>query len=400
LTPKDIFYIKPEGSLGCFAFFLSSFSLIERVAKRMMKSWRLLDLPTDSYAESTMALSPALMRARKEGLVPDTVALFTFRRPSVVMGYYISPDFDVDLEFCRGHDIAVKRIPTQGLIFGHPGYILAGLYVHRRFLPEGMAEAFRKVNEGVARRIEREWNLRARHRPLNDLEIEIGGKWKKIGPHSLAFDGEVAVERVGLTITPMPMHLAEKALIPPPEKFADKEAKSISERVGSLEEGLGRPVSLVEAKGMVTRALEETFDISLRPGEITQAEKEFRQSFIDLYDNDPWFFAKSTRRRFANLPPGAIVSQFVYKVSAGPIIRVNLCVHQDRVYEVLFTGNMQPSRREMPEELEDALRNIPAREAEVEEILRKEWQEKKMVIAGARVEDFIAAVWGALRAMK
>ncbi len=366
----------------------------------MEKSWRFLDLATDSYAESAMALSPALTKARKEGLVPDTLAVFTFRRPSVVMGYYISPDYDIDLEFCQRHDIPVKRIPTQGLIFGHQGYILAGLYIHRRFLPVEMAEAFRKVNEGIARRIQKEWAIRARHRPLNDLEIEVGGKWKKIGPHSLAFDGDIAVERVGLTITPMPMDIVERALIPPPEKFADKEAKSISERVGSLEEGLGRPVSLVEVKEVVIRALEETFGVSLKPEEITEPEREFRRSFANMYDNDQWFFAKSTRRRFAHLPPGVKVSHFVYKVSGGPMIRASLGIFEGRIYDIFFTGNMQPSRREMPEEIEQALRQAPAQEAEMERIIRKEWEEKKIVIAGARVEDFIAAVSGALRTIK
>lgn len=366
----------------------------------MGNSWRLLELSTDSYAESTMALSPALMRARKEGLVPDTVAVFTFRRPSVVMGYYISPDFDVDLEFCKRLDIAVKRIPTQGLIFGHPGYILAGLYVHRRFLPEEMAEAFRKVNEGIARRIEKQWGVRARHRPLNDLEVEVSGKWKKIGPHSLAFDGEIAVERIGLTVTPMPMDLVEKAIIPPPEKFADKEAKSISERVGSLEEGLGRTVSLIEAKNMMIRALEETFEVSLKLDKLTEAEKQYYLSYSRMYDNDEWFFEKSALRRFGSLPPGARVSHFVHKVSGGPMIRVSLCVHEGRIHGILFTGNMQPAKREMPEEMEHALGHAQALETEVRRILQKEWQEKKMVIAGARVEDFISAVSGALRAIK
>jgi lipoate-protein ligase A len=365
----------------------------------MAKAWRLLDLPTDSYAESTMALSPALMKARKEGLVPDTVAVFSFRRPSVVMGYYISPDFDVDLEFCKTHDIAVKRIPTQGLIFGHQGYILTGLYVHRHFLPADMPDAFRKLNEGVAGRIEKEWGLRARHRPLNDLEVEIGGKWKKIGPHSLAFEGEIAVQRVGLTITPMPMDLVAKALIPPPEKFADKEAKSIGERIGSLEEGLGRPLSIADTRAMVIRALEETFDVTLEPGEITEAEKEFRKSYHRMYDNDEWFFQKSTRRRFAELPPGAKVSQFVCKVPGGPILRVNLSAVEGRILDVLITGNMMPSRREVPEEIEQALRSAPATEAEIGAIIRQEWERKKMVVAGARVEDFITAVSGALRAL-
>ncbi len=363
----------------------------------MSKTWRLLDLPTESYAESTMAQAPALVRARKENLVPDTAAIFSFRRAGLVMGYYISPDSDLDLDFCKNHDIIVKRIPTQGLIFGHEGYILTGLYIHRSFLPDDMTEGYRKLNEGVAREIGRRWGLRARHRPLNDLEVEIGGQWKKIGPQALTFDGEVAVQRLGMTVTPLPIDLVEKAITPPPEKFADKAAKSVAERVGSLEEALGRPVALAEAKEMMIRALEETFDISLKPGEITEREEAFRRFFADQYDNDQWFFAKSARRHFANHPPKARLSQFVYKVSGGPLIRVDLSIHEGRIHDILFTGNMQPSRREMPEQMEEALRTAPAREDDIEKILRRVWQEKNMVIGGARVEDFIAAVSGALK---
>jgi hypothetical protein len=204
---------------------------------------------------------------------------------------------------------------------------------------------------------------------------------------------------VGLTITPMPMDLVQKALIPPPEKFADKEAKSIAERVGSLEEGIGRPVSIWETKAMAIRALEETFEVNLEPGEISEAEKEFGQSYKQMYDNDEWFFQKSTRRRFAQLPPGAKVSQFVYKVSGGPIFRVNLGVLEGLILDILITGNMMPFRREIPEEIEQALRSAPATVAEIEKIIRQEWEKKKMIVAGARVEDFITAVSGALRAL-
>jgi lipoate---protein ligase len=363
----------------------------------MSKTWRFLDLPTESYAQSTMALAPALARARKENLVPDTMALFTFGGPSLVMGYYISPDSDVDLAYCQSQKIDIKRIPTQGLIFGHEGYILTGLYIDRSFLPEDMTEGYRKLNEGVAREIERRWGLRARHRPLNDLEIEIDGKWKKIGPQALTFDGDIAVQRLGLTVSPLPIRLVERAIVPPPEKFADKEAKSVAERVGSLEEALGRPVSLDEAREMMLKAVEETFEVVLNPGTLTEREQQFQKYFQEQYDNEEWFYAKSVKRRFADLPSGTTMSQFVYKVSGGPLIRINLCILNDQIYDILITGNMQPARREMPEDLEAVLRKSPAREAAIEKNLRKEWQDKKMVIAGARVEDFISAVSGALK---
>jgi lipoate---protein ligase len=353
-------------------------------------------LPCHSYAESTMALAPALVRARKENLVSDTAAIFSFSGPSLVMGYYISPDEDLDLPFCRDNGIVVKRIPTQGLIFGHEGYILTGLYVHRRFLPEVMTDGYRKLNEGVARELKRRWGLKARHRPLNDLEIEIEGQWKKIGPQALTFDGDIAIQRLGLTVKPLPIGLVEKAITPPPEKFADKAAKSVAERVGSLEEALGHPVPLEEAKAVMQRALEDTFEITFVPGSLTEEEQAFEKAFREAYDNDQWFFAKSVQRRFANLPAGSRMSRFVYKVSGGPLIRVHLSLLEGRIDEILFTGNMQPARREMPEEMEAALRRTPATEESVNKILRALWQEKTMVIGGAQVEDFIAAVGGAL----
>jgi lipoate---protein ligase len=362
----------------------------------MSETWRFLDLPCHSYAESTMALAPALVRARKENLVADTAAIFSFSGPSLVMGYYISPDEDLDLPFCRDHGIVVKRIPTQGLIFGHEGYILTGLYVHRRFLPEVMTDGYRKLNEGVARELKRRWGLRARHRPLNDLEIEIEGQWKKIGPQALTFDGDIAIQRLGLTVKPLPIDLVEKAITPPPEKFADKAAKSVAERVGSLEEALGRLVPLNEAKAVMQQALEETFGITLVPGTLTESEQGFEKGYREAYDNEQWFYAKSVRRHFSHLPAGSRVSQFVYKVSGGPLIRIHLSLLDGRINEILFTGNMQPARREAPEEMEAALHQTPATEDSVSRVLRTVWQEKGMVIGGAHVEDFIAAVNGAL----
>ncbi len=79
------------------------------------------------------------------------------------------------------------------------------------------------------------------------------------------------------------------------------------------------------------------------------------------------------------------------------MIRVNLCVHKGRIHELLFTGNMQPARRETPEQLEQVLRQAPATEAEIDRAIRREWAARKMEIAGAEAEDFVAATWGAVR---
>ena len=104
--------------------------------------WRLLELDVDSYAEATMSLSPAIARACEEGTVPETLAMFTHRQPSIVMGRQNDPDVDVKHGYCRDHGIIVKRVPTPGTIFGHPGYVMNVLFIRRERVPEAIPDVF------------------------------------------------------------------------------------------------------------------------------------------------------------------------------------------------------------------------------------------------------------------
>ena len=76
----------------------------------------------------------------------------------------------------------------------------------------------------------------------------MADKWKKIGPQALTFEGDIAIQRLGLTVKPLPITWWKKPSPHPRKNSADKAAKSVAERVGSLEEALGRPVSIVRPK--------------------------------------------------------------------------------------------------------------------------------------------------------
>lgn len=93
--------------------------------------WRILDLYADSYADATMAISPAIAQAKSAGAVPNTAALYTHRKPSAVMGRQNDPDVDINYRFCQQNNIIVKRVPTPGTIFGHTGYLLTALYLDK-----------------------------------------------------------------------------------------------------------------------------------------------------------------------------------------------------------------------------------------------------------------------------
>ena len=96
-----------------------------------MEQWRFLEINWLTYAE-TAIYRPGLMRARSEGIVPDTVSFCTFPRPSMITTFFNDPEKDINLHFCREKEIPVFRtIASGGPIFGDTGYIFTFLHLAR-----------------------------------------------------------------------------------------------------------------------------------------------------------------------------------------------------------------------------------------------------------------------------
>jgi lipoate-protein ligase A len=323
--------------------------------------WRYIDLYVNSYADATMCISPAIARARGEGLVPNTIAVFTHRRNSIVMGRQNDPEVDLDLEFCQRHDILVKRIPTPGTIFGDPGYIIAGLYVDKELLPSDIGEIFSMVLGAFADLLREIWGVESRYRPINDVEVLTGGLWKKIVPCSVSFFGHSVCVRVGLTVKPPPMDLIEGAMPPPPEKLRDKAVSSLSERMGCLEEAVGREIRMDEAKAIYPALLERLFDSFPEPHGLTDEEMAYDRELMNLYDNDEWFFANTVSRRFGEMPGGSILREYSEKIPNGPLIRARVLVKGGVILRASITGWFHGlSPLEAMELVEDSLSNCPA----------------------------------------
>jgi len=301
-------------------------------------TWRLLEIDVNSYAEATMSLSPAIAQACENEEVAETLVLFTHRNSSIVMGRQNDPEVDLNYDYCRREKITVKRVPTPGTIFGHPGYIMNVLYIHRDRIPGSISDVFATLNRNFASAFTKEWGLEARHRPLNDLEVKIDGDWKKIGPFSLSFFGPFMCCRMGLTVTPIPYDVVEAAMPGPPEKFADKKAKSVSTRVGSLTGALGYDVEINQVKAVVKNALSELFQVKFESGSLSEPEKEYERQFLKLYNNEAWFWGNSVSRRFPKIPAGASLHQHVQKISQGPLIRARVLKTANRILDCSLTG--------------------------------------------------------------
>jgi len=359
--------------------------------------WRLLELDVNSYAEATVSLSPAIGQACGEGKAPPTLAMYTHRRPSIVMGRQNDPEVDINYPYCSAHDIIVKRIPTPGTIFGHPGYIMNVLYVPKERVPDSIPDIFAMLNTQLAKAFTEHWGVRARHRPINDLEVEMGGAWKKVGPFGMGFFGPYVCCRLGLTITPIPYAVVEKAMPGPPEKFADKQAKSVSQRVGSMEEALARPVDIREAQGVVLKAISDLFGVDFYRGDLLALEQDYQRELTTRYDTDAWFWANSVSRRFPDRPVGASLHEYIKKIPQGPLVRVRVLKKGGHILDCSLTGwyhGMRPL--DAVEIVESRLKMTPSSEEAVLSRIEAAYREGEIQIDRCTPAELQALIFEAL----
>jgi hypothetical protein len=270
------------------------------------------------------------------------------------------------------------------------------LFIRRERVPEAIPDVFALLNTRVAEAFTRKLGLKARHRPINDLEVEIEGVWKKIGPFGISFFGPFICCRMGLTISSMPFDVVEQAVPGPPEKFADKAAKSVTARVGCLNEALGREASVDEVQALLRDAFTDLFGVELRAGCLTDTERGYDDALRTLYDSDEWFWANSVKRRFPEIPSGASLSEHTEKIPNGPLVRARVLQRGDEILDVSLTGWYHGVRPlDALEKVESALKHVPRNEPDITQRIETAYREHDLEIGHCGPADLTKKVWTA-----
>ena len=326
-----------------------------------MEQWRFLEVNWLTYAE-TAIYRPVLMRARSEGRVPDTVSFCTFPRPSMITTFFNDPEKDISLRFCKEKGITVFRtIASGGPIFGDTGYIFTFLHLARDNpkVPLNAEKMFEKTLIGIASGISAYFDVECRFRPLNDVEIKCDdGIWRKIGPSSCFYEEKAIQMGSGIQVKMPDVELIASAITPPAQKFEDKQASSIQERITYLEKVVGRTIDLSEVKKLYIRQIEKTFDVELVPGELTEKERDYYREMEKEYTSDEFFMERS-EKRFGKIPSDVVRRMLPFKVPEGPLVRIITLVKENKIWDLLISGaiHASPLRPTSPiHEIEKALK--------------------------------------------
>lgn len=358
--------------------------------------WRFLKLTFSSYARAALYM-PTILNLRGQDKIPNTLAVIRFEKPAVCLFYYNDPDKEIDLDFCRRHDIEVGRRDTGGSPYWmDPGTIAVILCLDRREVadfPTSLPEAYRFLIEGCAISFSRKFSIPFRYRPLNDLEI----KGRKISGHTLTFQGDICRFTAGPQILRSRLDLMTQALKPLPEKFADKEAKSIAERITSFQDVLGRSPVFEEIYEAYLEAFQERLKVIFQPGELNEEEKSMLAQREKTDFSPDWILAMREEKKIGPIPAGAKRGEFTIKVPQGPLLRVIALIGGNKLLKISITGSIHCVPVKIIEEMESSLKGAPMAEDQIREIVQTYFSRPGVQIAGATTEDFVKVIMGAMQ---
>ena len=318
-----------------------------------MTEWRLIKENDYNYGELGSIVSPSIKKARKENKVPDTILINRFKKPSVVYCYYINPDREINIKYCRENDISYYRVLSGGGAgVSDIGQLVTSFYVDiaNYDLPKSAPDIMAKLLCDIAERLSSTLNVPVKFRPINDLTIND----KKFSLCTSHIDGSIIQFRLAMQVKPFSLDVG-KIIIPPPEKFADKKGKTIKEIITSIEEAAGRNINFIEVSDVILNSISRFFNVSFYDGKITTIENDYIEKESRIYGSDDFKFARTERVKFGDIPSNFKKNEYRMKIPNGPMITSTSLINDNKIQNILINGSLWVSPLEAVEKLEKLL---------------------------------------------
>ncbi|MEM2144200.1 MAG: biotin/lipoate A/B protein ligase family protein [Candidatus Jordarchaeaceae archaeon] len=255
----------------------------------MKETWRFLDLGIVDPPTSG-AVGEAILLARSENVVPDTLFLYQRDPPACSIGYFQAVENVVNVEECQrlGVDIC-RRITGGGAIYSDAENLTFNIVVseNNKKIPKDILKSYEVLCSGVVESLKM-LGLDASFKPVNDILVN----GRKISGSSQTRRKNVVLHH-GTLLIKTDIKTMSRVLKVSKEKMSDKTAKTIEERVINLEEALKKKPDIEMIKNLLKKGFEKTLDIELTPGKLSEYEEELTNKLIiEKYSTREWNFRR------------------------------------------------------------------------------------------------------------
>lgn len=335
-----------------------------------------------------IAFDQAMIDAHKAGTIPDSVRFLRFPRTALI-GRHQALSREIKLDYCRANGIGVvRRITGGGALYFDEGQLGWELVFHRSTLGiSTLGDLAREICEAAAAGLSR-LGVNARYRPRNDIEVD----GRKISGTGGFFDGDTLFYQGTVLVDMNPADMLA-ALHVPQAKLAKRALDSAAQRVVTFKELLGQAPAIDAIQEALLAGFAERLGIEPVRGAISADEEALAAKYYDEEIGTDAFVAEID---------DPAVGEGVREAShtgAGGTITASVRLEgprNDRIREVLITGDFFVTPPRTILDLEAALRNVAVHD--VRAAIERFFAASKVGLLTAAPGDFATAVEAAIAA--
>ena len=260
-----------------------------------MGDWRLLGLEVyDAFMN--MAVDEAILTARIEDRVPNTLRLYRWRPSAVSIGYFQDTEKEANLEACRNHGVDVVRRPTGGGAVYHAfeGEITYSIIANEEDL--GLSDAvagYQKLCGGIIYALDR-LGVKADFSsgsPRECPNILVSGR--KISGNAQLRRRGVLLQH-GTVLVDLNLEEMFTFLRVPWAKNVGEVVKVMERKLTSLRQALNSALSFEAVSEALIQGFGKALQAQFNQGELTPREVETTEKLYGKYRSDEWNLHRKT----------------------------------------------------------------------------------------------------------
>lgn len=240
----------------------------------MKEIWRLLKTE-DKAGAVNMAIDKAVLVSNSNKKVPPTVRFYTWKPPTISIGYFQSLEEEIDLNNCKEFGVDyVRRITGGGAVF-HEEELTYSIIIPESHpqIPKNIMESYGRICGAVIKGL-KNLGIESEYKPINDI-ITSG---KKISGNAQTRKMKTVLQH-GTVLTDVDVDKMFSLLKVPNEKIKDKLIADVKERVTSIKHVLGREIPFDDVAKAMKKGFEEEFNVELVEGTLTDEEIDLAKKF-------------------------------------------------------------------------------------------------------------------------
>ena len=318
----------------------------------------------------------------------EALCLVSPATPYVCIGYHQDLEQEVDLEYCRAHDIPIfRREVGGGAVFLDGNQLFFHLILKRDnpIAPKRIDAFYQKFLKPVIA-VHHRIGLQVEYKPVNDLIFQN----RKISGTGAAEIGD-SIVFVGNLILDFDYETMARVLKIPDEKFRDKVKKNIEENLSTIRRELGAERADQWDENTLNNMLAEEFQKLLGP--MTPARKDNlltakMQAMKSEMMRDDWLFHRGKRvgGRVVKVRSGLEVVQRMHKATGG-LIRAEFVVEDGCYKEVAISGDYFCFPKDTVSRLQSSIEDSPTKE--ILKVVTDFYQMGRFEWPGVEIDDWL-----------